>query len=228
MHPIRLRLPGKPPKIIQKEQQPDQRQFSVVPIRAITDRGLTPMELRTLLVFCSYANRAGVTWVSLKRVGEHLSIGVQRTATLTQALIKKGYMRVLFKGYAGERAQTRQIIFNDALSLDDIVAISGEKAPYMIQQEQRIQLNQQLKQQKASEKMARKRKVNDQSVSIMAVNNLNPADKVGIIDKNVINEAEIVQLQRAVGPDLLAVALEQCGAGASLEQVQTKLKELLA
>lgn len=186
------------------------------------------MELRTLLVFCSYANRAGVTWVSLKRVGEHLSIGVQRTATLTQALIKKGYMRVLFKGYAGERAQTRQIIFNDALSLDDIVAISGEKAPYMIQQEQRIQLNQQLKQQKASEKMARKRKVNDQSVSIMAVNNLNPADKVGIIDKNVINEAEIVQLQRAVGPDLLAVALEQCGAGASLEQVQTKLKELLA
>lgn len=186
------------------------------------------MELRTLLVFCSYANRAGVTWVSLKRVGEHLSIGVQRTATLTQALIKKGYMRVLFKGYAGERAQTRQIIFNDALSLDDIVAISGEKAPYMIEQEQRIQLNQQLKQQKARKTMGRPRKVNNLSVSNVAVNNLNPEDKVGITSKKVINEAEIVQLQRAVGPDLLAVALEQCGAGASLEQVQTKLKELIA
>lgn len=186
------------------------------------------MELRTLLVFCSYANRAGVTWVSLKRVGEHLSIGVQRTATLTQALIKKGYVRVLFKGYAGERAQTRQIIFNDALSLDDIVAISGEKAPYMIEKEQKAQLNQQLKQQKEREKMARKRKNSEQSVSISSVNNLNPAENQEITFKKVINEDEVMQLQRAVGPDVLAVALEQCGAGATLEQVQTKLKELLS
>jgi hypothetical protein len=228
MHPIRVKLPGKPPKIVQKEQQPDQRQFSVVPIRAITDRGLTPMELRVLLVFCSYANRGGITWVGLKRVGEHLNIGVARTSTLAQALVKKGYIRVLFKGFAGERAQTRQIIFNDALSLDDIVAVTGEKAPYQVQQDIRQHQQAQSIQHKKAGNMARKRKINDQSVSNEVQSNLLPGDNAGTIDKNVINEQQVLQLQRAVGPDILALALDQAGPGATLEQVQVKLKSLLA
>lgn len=228
MHPIRIKLPGRPPKVVQKEQQPDQRQFSVVPIRAITDRGLTPMELRTLLVFCSYANRGGITWVGLKRVGEHLNIGVARTATLTSALIKKGYIRVLFKGYAGERAQTRQIIFNNALSLDDIIAVSGEKAPYMIQQDIRQHQQTQDIQHKKGTNMARKRKINDQVVSNSVQSNLMQADNAGTIVEKVINEEQVLQLQRAVGPDILALALDQAGPGASLQQVQLKLKELIA
>jgi hypothetical protein len=228
MHPIRVKLPGKPPKIVQKEQQPDQRQFSVVPIRAITDRGLTPMELRVLLVFCSYANRGGITWVGLKRVGEHLNIGVARTATLASALIKKGYIRVLFKGYAGERAQTRQIIFNDALTLEDIIAVTGEKAPYQVQQDIRQHQQNQDQQQRKEEKMSRKRKINDQSVSNVVLSNLMPGDHAGTIDKNVINEQQVMQLQRAVGPDILALALDQAGPSATLEQVQTRLKALLA
>lgn len=186
------------------------------------------MQLRCLMVFCSYANRAGVTWVSLKRIGEHLGVSVARTSMLAKVLIDKGYMRVLFKGYAGERAQTRQIIFNAALSLEDVIAVSQEKAPYMIEQEQKEQLNQQLKQQKESNRMAKKRKVNDQIVNNSDLNNLNLKVNREIIDKNVINEEQVLQLQRAVGPDVLAVALEQCGAGASLEQVQLKLKELIA
>lgn len=228
MHPIRIKLPGRPPKVVQKEQQPDQRQFSVVPIRAITDRGLTPMELRTLLVFCSYANRGGITWVGLKRVGEHLNIGVARTATLTSALIKKGYIRVLFKGYAGERAQTRQIIFNNALSLDDIIAVSGEKAPYMIQQDIRQHQQTQDIQHKKGTNMTRKRKINDQVVSNSVQSNLMQTDNAGTIVEKVINEEQVLQLQRAVGPDILALALDQAGPGASLQQVQVKLKELIA
>lgn len=228
MHPIRIKLPNKPPKVVQKEQQPDQRQFSVVPIRAITDRKLTPMELRTLLMFCSYANRAGITWVSLKRIGDHLSIGVQRTATLTQALIKKGYVRVLFKGFSGERAQTRQIIFNQALTLEDIIAVSGEKAPYIEQAEQKAYRKQQLKQQKERKPMGRPRKVTDQVVSNVAVNNLNPELKPGITCEKVINEEQVLQLQRSVGADLLAHAMQLAGDNPTLEQVQTKLKELLS
>ena len=228
MQPIRLKLPNKPPKIVQKEQQPDQRQFCVVPIRAATDRTITPMQLRCLMVFCSYANRAGITWVSLKRIGNHLGVSVARTSMLAKALIDKGYMKVLFKGFAGERAQTRQIIFNAALSLDDVVAVSGEKAPYMIEKEQKEFTNQQLKQQKESEKMARKRKVNDCMVNNSDLNNLNLGDSELITCEKVINESQLQQLQRAVGPDLLALALEQCGAGATLDQVQTKLKALLS
>jgi hypothetical protein len=228
MKPIRIKLPNKPPKVVQKEQQPDQRQFSVVPIRAATDRTLTPMQLRTLMVFCSYANRAGITWVSLKRIGEHLNISVVRTSILTAALISKGYIKVLYKGFAGERAQTRQIIFNQALSLEDIIAVSGEKAPYIEQQEEKDYRKQQLKQQRREEVMARKRKVTDPSVISSDLNNLNPGLLAEIMVENVINEEQVMQLQRAVGADLLQYALSQCGDQPTLEQVQTKLKELLA
>lgn len=186
------------------------------------------MELRVLLVFCSYANRGGITWVGLKRVGEHLNIGVARTATLASALIKKGYIKVLFKGYAGERAQTRQIIFNDALTLEDIIAVTGEKAPYQVQQDIRQHQQNQDQQQRKGESMARKRKINDQSVSNVVLSNLMQADNAGTIVENVINEQQVMQLQRAVGPDILALALDQAGPGATLEQVQTRLKELLA
>ena len=223
MKPEPIKLPKKP-RILLKEQPPDQRQFSVVPIRAITDRGLTPMELRVLLVFCSYANRGGITWVGLKRVGEHLKIGVARTSVLALALVKKGYIRVLFKGYAGERAQTRQIIFNSELSLEDIVAVSGEKPPYLIQQD--------IKQQQINDKkvgnMARKRKTNDNLVTSQVQNNLQQADCQQTIGLETITESQVLALQRSVGPDILALALDQAGPGATLEQVQTKLKELLS
>jgi hypothetical protein len=148
---------------------------------------------------------------------------MQRAAFLTRCLIDKGYMKVLYKGYQGERAHTRQIIFNAALSLDEIVAVSGEKPPYMIEQEQKAIRNQPLNQQHKGATMSRKRKINDQAV-INLGQQISDECKLELS----INEAEIVQLQRAVGPDLLALALDQAGAGATLEQVQTKLKELLS
>lgn len=226
MEKVSIKLPPKR-RIIRKEQPPDQRQFTVVPIRAATDRNLTPMQLRCLMVLCSYANRGGITWVGLEKVGKHLGVKINRASVLTRQLIAKGYVRVLYKGYAGERAQTRQIIFND-LSIEDIVAVSGEKPPYMIEKDQKEFINQSLTDKQKGLIMARKRKTDENSLSRVVNSNL----KTGTIenDKSIdsINEAQVLQLQRAVGPDLLAVALEQCGAGATLDQVQTKLKELLS
>lgn len=186
------------------------------------------MELRCLMVFCSYSNRGGVTWVSLKRIGDHLNVSTVRIHKLTKALTEKGYIRVLYKGFMGERAQTRQIIFNVELSIDDIVAVSGEKPPFMLDKEQKAFENQLLNQQKESKTMPKKSKQSKASVNHSEINNL----ELGLISEdkvnNQINEAQILQLQRAVGPDLLALALEQAGAGATLEQVQVKLKELIA
>jgi hypothetical protein len=199
-----------------------------VPIRAATDRKLTPMQLRTLMVFCSYANRAGITWVSLKRIGEHLNISIGRTSILTAALISKGYIKVLYKGFAGERAQTRQIIFNQALSLEDIIAVSGEKAPYIEQKEEKEYTKQRLKQQRKEEVMARKKKVTDPSVISSDLNNLNPGLLAETMVEKVINEEEVLLLQRAVGADLLSHAMHLAGDSPTLEQVQTKLKELLS
>jgi hypothetical protein len=221
-----IKLPKKP-KLIRKEKAPDQRQFTVVPIRAAADRNLTQMELRCLMVLCSYANRGGITWVGLETVGKHLGVKVNRASVLTRKLIAKGYVRVLYKGFMGERAQTRQIIFND-LSIEDIVAVSGEKPPYMIDREQKEFINQSLNQLKESKPMARKRKEDKGSLSFIVANNLK-SDSISV-DKvnNSINEAQVLQLQKAVGPDLLAVALDQCGEGATLQQVQDKLKALLS
>ena len=165
--------------------------------------------------------------MGLEKVGKHLGVKINRASVLTRQLIAKGYVRVLYKGYAGERAQTRQIIYND-LSIEDIVAVSGEKPPYMIEKDQKEFINQQLTDKQKGLIMARKRKTDSNSLSRVVDNNLK-TETIGndkLIGK--INEAEILQLQRAVGPDLLALALEQAGAGATLEQVQTKLKELIA
>lgn len=226
MDAVQIKLPPKR-RIIRKEQPPDQRQFTVVPIRAATDRNLTPMQLRCLMVLCSYANRGGITWVGLEKVGKHLGVKINRASVLTRQLIAKGYVRVLYKGYAGERAQTRQIIYND-LNLEDIVAVSGEKPPYLIQQEQKDFEKQQLSKQQKGLIMARKSKKEQNSLSRIVDNNL----KTEAIGNNklieIINEEQVLQFQRAVGPDLLSLALDQCGKGATLEQVQTKLKELLA
>jgi hypothetical protein len=227
MHPVRIKLPNKPPKVVQKEQQPDQRQFAVVPIRAATDRRLTPMQLRTLIVFCSYANRAGITWVSLKKVGEHLSVSVARCSVLAKALIDKGYLIVLYKGFAGERAQTRRILFNAALSLQDVIAVSGEKAPFIEQQEQKDYLKQQFNQLKKEQTMARKKKINDPLVNNTVLNNLDSGNGVKNKSDSAMSHNDLIQLTRAVGADLLELALSQCPKNPTLEQVQTRLDVLL-
>ena len=215
-----IKLPKKP-RILQKEQPPDQRLFTVVPIRAATDRTLTPMELRTLMVLCSYANKGGLTWVGLAKVGQHLGVKINRASVLTRQLIAKNYVRVLYKGYAGERAQTRQIIYNSELSVQEIVANTGEKPPYMIQQESKLQ-------QHKGATMSRKAKIKDNSVSITADSNLlqETIENNKLIER--INEEQVLQLQRVVGIDMLAHVISQCDPNPTLEQVQSKLKELLA
>lgn len=227
MQPTPIKLPKKP-RILIKEQPPDQRQFSVIPIRAATDRKLTGMEMRVLLLFCSYANRGGITWVGNARIAQHLGVGMHRVAFLTRCLIEKGYMRVLYKGYQGERAHTRQIIFNKNLTLDEIVAVSGEKPPYMIEQEQKAIKNQPLNQQHKGATMSRKRKSSDNSLTDQAVINLELSNQENDKLRMAITQEQVLTLQRAVGVDLLAHAISLAGADATLEQVQSKLKELLA
>jgi hypothetical protein len=222
--PTPIKMPKKP-RILLKEQPPDQRQFSVVPIRAITDRKLTGMEMRVLMLFCSYANRGGITWVGNQRIADHLGIGMHRAAFLTRCLIDKGYMKVLYKGYKGERAHTRQIIFNKSTALEEIFAVSGEKPPYVLEQEQRDYNSRPIDERhKGADQMPRKKKtVTDQVVSNLVQQTIGD-DKLIV----AINEEQVVQLQRAVGTDLLQHALSQCPDNPTLDQVQTKLKELLS
>lgn len=211
----KIKLPRKP-RILKKEQAPDLRQFAVLPIRAITDRKLTEMQLRTLLMFCAYSNRGGLTWVGLKRIADHFGNSLNATAQHTRALIAKGYMKVLYHGYKGERAHTRQIIFKADMKLEDIIAISGESAPY-------LQQNQPLTQQAKGQTMGKKAK----TVKDLGVSKLGKIE-LGYQLAESDRENQLTTIRKLVGADLLAAVLLELGSDASVDAIESHLHKLLS
>ena len=214
MQPVPIALPKKP-KIRQKEQQPDQRQFSIVPIRAITDRRLTGMELRVLMLYCSYSNRSGLTWVGQQRIATHLGVSKMRISVLTTALVNKGYIKVVYQGFRGERADTRQVIYRADIPLADIVAVTSEPAPFMIEQQHKIQLNQPVK----GLTMAKRKavKVNDQAVTDLGLNDC----------QQTIDEMTIEAIRKAVGGEIFAAAQQQAGPTATAADIEAVLAKML-
>jgi DNA-binding MarR family transcriptional regulator len=211
----KIKLPRKP-RILKKEQAPDLRQFAVLPIRAITDRKLTEMQLRTLLMFCAYSNRGGLTWVGLKRIADHFGNSLNATSQHTRALIAKGYIKVLYHGYKGERAHTRQIIFRAGMKLEDIIAISGESAPY-------LQQDQPLTQQPKGQSMIKKAKtVKDKGVSKLA--QIDPGYQLAESDR----ENQLVTIRKAIGSELFEAVMAELGSDASILQIQSHLDKLLS
>lgn len=119
-----LRVPLKPPKIVKAPHQ-DRRKFCVIPWEAVQDKHLPGNSLRYLAAFAAYANPAGITWVSLKRVGQDLGVShvtVHRHLTKIKA---RGYMEDLSNSFAGEKAKTRRIIFDPDVTPEDAVALNS-------------------------------------------------------------------------------------------------------
>jgi DNA-binding IscR family transcriptional regulator len=215
MQPVPITLPKKP-RIKQKEQQPDQRQFSIVPIRAITDRRLTGMEMRVLMMYCCYTNRSGLTWVGQQRIATHLNVSKMRVSVLTTALVNKGYLKVVYQGFRGERADTRQVIYKAELDLADIVAVTNEPAPYMIEQQQKIQLNQPVKGQRMAKRKAVK--VNDQVITDLELNDS---------DSHLGLDCQLEAIRKAVGSEILAAAQQQAGPAATVADIERILSKML-
>ena len=210
----KIKLPKKP-RILKKEQAPDLRQFAVVPISAITDRDLTEMQLRTLLMFCAYSNRAGLTWVGLKRLADHFNVTMNTIAIHTRQLIKKGYIKVLYHGYKGERAHTRQIIYKSDMKLEDIIAIAGETAPY-------LQENQPLTIQAKGEDMIKRSK----KVSVQSDSKLESIDP-GYQLVNSDRENQLEAIRKAVGSELFSIAQHEAGENASIADIERILSRML-
>jgi len=177
------------------------------------------MELRTLMVFCSYTNRSGLTWVGLQTVGKRLSVSKARASVLTKALTHKGYIKVVYQGFRAERADTRQVIFNSKVSLEDIVANTSDPAPYMIEQQQKLQSNQQLKENSMSKRKQIK-------VNSTVLTDLEKIDCQQTSDRMTIDE--MIAIRRSVGDEVFEVALSRAGTGASIEQIQAELRRMLS
>lgn len=115
----------KRPRVVEKQAMPDRRSLAVVPIRAAVDKTLTDACFRTLAVLCSYCNRAGITWVSQKRLAEDMKVSRQ---AITKQLVKlraAGYVEITRKGFRGERSNTLRVVFDTTLSAQDAIAITS-------------------------------------------------------------------------------------------------------
>lgn len=205
---MELQIPTKKPRIRQKEQPPDQRTITVCPIRAATDRGLTPMELRALLVYCSYTNKAGVAWVGLERIGKDLGVSTPRAHQLISALDKKGYIKTLHKGFTGVCANTRRVMFDPSISETDAAAISGELAPYQVRQQEK---ERQAMERKQAKRNSRRRKPIEPGNQIVNADSLNLSDSRGCDEELVDFQSHISEAFAHIDADILALAIASLG-----------------
>jgi DNA-binding transcriptional ArsR family regulator len=119
-------LPKKP-RIKEKDAPPDQRKVCVMPIRALTDPKLTDGAVRILALLCSYCNRAGLTWVSQKRLSEDMKTSRQNITNQLAKLRDAGYVEIVRKGFRGERCNTLRVIFDPSITAEEAIIITSNK-----------------------------------------------------------------------------------------------------
>lgn len=71
------------------------RQWSVLPVRALLDRGLTPVEFRTLAALCVYTNSHGVCWPGIETLSQIVGSDKAVISRTVTKLVRKGYVRRL-------------------------------------------------------------------------------------------------------------------------------------
>jgi predicted DNA-binding transcriptional regulator len=202
----------KQPKIKLKAKPPDQRKIAVVPLRALRDKDLDNQSIRVLGLICSYANRAGITWVSNKKLSEELQVSKQAISHQVVALKKKGYLEVVKKGYMGQRTDTLRVVFDPSISTQDALGILGNsdeyKSPLMLKEELETMnkpiLNKAIKKPKA---IAKTNKVKPQLED-------NKTEQIGMLyvkwfkDKKVISENDLKAIDMVTDWDKFIADLE--------------------
>lgn len=111
-----------------------------MPLRALRDKTLRNGAIRVLGLVCSYANRAGITWVSQERIAEELGITRSGVTHYITHLRNKGYIERIKKGKKLRFTSTMRIIYDEELTLEDALGIaSGDddlRSPMMIDREE--------------------------------------------------------------------------------------------
>jgi len=119
-----FRIP-KRPKIQEAEHQ-DLRKFCVIPYRAGKDKRITQATFRVFITLCGYANRAGIVWVSQKRIGLDCGISQPVTNRHFKRLRDYGYIERVSFGKKGLKADVTRIIYDPSLTAEDAIAIANE------------------------------------------------------------------------------------------------------
>lgn len=166
MKPIRIVMPDGAPKIIRKELIPDAREIVIVPIRAFKDKKLSAGQFRALGIVCSYSNKAGLLWAGLERMGQDLGISKSAMCRYLQALERMGYIKTVYQGFKGERASTRQVIFNPNQTLEETMRQTQTEAPFVVEKREKAARKQARKSQKQAQGIVNVQDVNQTSMPI--------------------------------------------------------------
>jgi len=119
-------VPAKP-RLKLQEPLPDQRKIVVLPFKAVFDKELGAAGVAVLAGLCAFCNRAGVTWVSQRRLAGDLGISQQAVSRQVAKLKKLGYIEVLKKGYSGARHETVRVIFDPTITAEEAIAMVSNK-----------------------------------------------------------------------------------------------------
>ena len=101
-------------------------QFVISPIRALTDKRLTPYAHQILCLVCSYCDKNGITWVSQKSLSEVMEVSRPAITKQITNLRNLGYIEIIKKGYRNNHSNTIRVIFDDTqpnvdqLEVDDV------------------------------------------------------------------------------------------------------------
>lgn len=115
-------LPKKP-RLKLQDPLPDQRKIVVLPFKAVFDKELGAAGVAVLAGLCAFCNRAGITWVSQRRLAGDLGISQPAISRQISKLKKLGYIEVLRKGYANARNETVRVIFDPTITAEEAIAM---------------------------------------------------------------------------------------------------------
>lgn len=121
---VQFQLPKKP-RIKEQAAPPDQRKVAVIPIRALADDQIGDATFRALATLCSYCNRAGITWVSQKKLAEVAKMSQQAISKHMTKLVKAGYVEIVRKGFRGEKTNTLRVIFDPTVDTETAIAVTS-------------------------------------------------------------------------------------------------------
>lgn len=107
-------LPEQPK--IRQAKPVDRRQYSVIPIRAASDKRIRATAWRVLVSVCSYANRAGLCWPGYDNLAKTHGVTRQAVGRQIKKLIAYGYLQKVKNHSWGRTAQILRVIYDESMS----------------------------------------------------------------------------------------------------------------
>ena len=182
-------IPDKP-SIELKQQKPDARRFAVIPLRAIHDKRLTRGDYVNLITLCSYCSNNGFTFVAYSTMAKLRGCSSQNIGRGMKKLERLGYFKIVRKGYTGLRGALKRVIFDETLTINDVVAISNtpisvtEYETDLIQQDEREQ------------DMARRQKIINQLQDDKTPISFD--DALLVVSDKIINDNDLLKLEQLI------------------------------